>query len=72
MRQGPWKYRVARGEGIEGESTAESTPELYHLERDVAERYNQMEHEPAIAARMAARLREFAKELDARLAGAPI
>ena len=72
VRQGPWKYRVARGEGIEGESTAESTPELYHLERDMAERYNQVENEPQIASRLSARLREFAKELDAKLAGAPI
>jgi arylsulfatase A len=68
VRQGPWKYRVARGEGIEGESPGEAPPELYHLERDMAERYNQAANEPDIVRRMEARMREFAKELDAELA----
>lgn len=68
VRQGPWKYRSARGEGIEGEPPVEAKPELYHVERDIAERYNQAEHEPEIASRMAARMREFAKELETDLA----
>ena len=72
VRQGPWKYRRARGEDIEGQAPTDAPPELYHLERDVAERYNQVEREPEIAARMAGRMREFARELDADLAEAQV
>lgn len=68
VRQGPWKYRRATGEGIEGEPRAEAKPELYHLERDIAERYNQAEQEPGVAERMEKRLREFAKEVGAEVA----
>ena len=61
-----------RGRVLEGVRLTDAPPELYHLERDVAERFNQAEREPQIAARMAGRMREFAKELGADLAEAQV
>ncbi len=68
VRQGPWKLRLARTEGIEGAAPRDAAPELYHLERDPGERYNQVSVEPARAQSMEARLREMAAELAADLA----
>ncbi len=59
VRQGPWKYRHAPG----------GAPELFHLERDPSERYDVSAREPGVAARLAARLREFAREIGAETAG---
>ncbi|MFN7648888.1 MAG: sulfatase [Acidobacteriota bacterium] len=53
IRQGPWKYRQAKG----------AAPELYHLDRDPAEQYNVAAAEPEVAMRLAARLRAFAGEV---------
>lgn len=55
VREGPWKYRHAPG----------GTPELFHLERDVSEKYDVRAREPETAARLAARLQEFAREIGA-------
>jgi len=57
VRQGPWKYRQAKGSG----------PELYHLDRDPAEQYNVAAAEPETAARLAARLKAYADEIRADL-----
>lgn len=59
VRQGPWKYRHAPG----------GAAELFHLERDPSERHDVSAREPAVAARLAARLREFAQEIGAETAG---
>lgn len=59
VRQGPWKLRHAPG----------GAPELFHLERDPSERYNVRDREPEVAARLAARLRQFAREIGAETAG---
>lgn len=58
IREGPWKYRHAPG----------GPPELFHLERDVSEKYDVRGSEPETAARLAARLREFAREIGAETA----
>jgi arylsulfatase A len=71
VRQGPWKFRKAMGEDIEGLPPTGAPPELYHLERDIAERYNQVEAEPALANKLAARMKEFASELGGVLAEPP-
>lgn len=55
VRQGPWKFRHAPG----------APPVLHHLERDPSERYDVRDREPELAARLAARLREFAREIGA-------
>lgn len=59
VRRGPWKLRHAPG----------GAPELFHLERDVAERYDVSAREPEPAARLAARLEEFAREIGAETVG---
>jgi len=58
IREGPWKYRHAPG----------GAPELFHLERDPSERYDVGAREPGLAARLAARLVEFAREIGAKAA----
>jgi uncharacterized sulfatase len=55
IRQGPWKYRQAKG----------AAPELYHLDRDPAEQYNLAAAEPAVVNRLAARLQHFTQEIHA-------
>lgn len=59
VRQGPWKLRHAPG----------GAPELFHLERDVSERYDVSAREPELTARLAARLKDFAREVGAGTAG---
>ncbi|MGQ9917636.1 MAG: sulfatase family protein [Bryobacteraceae bacterium] len=59
VRRGPWKLRHAPG----------GAPELFHLERDVSERYDVSGHEPELAASLAARLKEFGREIGGETAG---
>ena len=57
VRQGPWKYRQGK----------QSPPELFHLDRDPAERYNVAPQNPDLVAKLAARLKAFAAEVHADL-----
>lgn len=57
VRQGPWKYRQGK----------QSPPELFHVDRDPAERYNVAPQNPDLVAKLAARLKAFAAEVHADL-----
>jgi arylsulfatase A-like enzyme len=65
LREGPWKYIPARGSGGFSQprtvkaKPGEPTTQLYRLDRDLAETRNLAEDEPAVVARLAARLAEI-------------
>ena len=59
VREGPWKLRLWRPK----KSDAPPTPELFHLERDPAERFNLAEDRPEIVERLTRNLDDFAKKM---------
>lgn len=63
VREGPWKYRFAP----DPSRPEPAKPELFHLDWDPAEQYNLIERHRDIAARLSARLKEFAAEIGAEL-----
>ena len=68
VRQGPWKYRVSRRDGVDFPTQPQATAALYHLGYDPAERYNVIDRHRDIADRLAARMQAMARELEAKLA----
>ncbi len=69
VREGGWKYRFSGNGGDGSERRAKPEPELFHLDRDPAERYNLCDRHPDIAARLARKLQTFGQELGADLPG---
>jgi len=67
VREGPWKYRFARGRGEDGPSQDAPLPELFHLDWDPAERHNLYDRHRDRGNRLAARMKEFAEEIRAGL-----
>jgi len=68
VREGPWKYRYARWVTEAGASKEAPVPELYQVEWDPGENYNMYEKNRELGERLAGKLREFAKEINADLA----
>ena len=53
VRQGPWKLQLVSG-----------SPELFHLDRDIGERFNVAEDHPDIVASLRSLMEAFARETD--------
>ena len=69
VRAGSWKYRLAKTMIAEGkESETAPVPELFHLDWDPAEQYNMFARNREIGDRLAARMKQFAGEIQAQLA----
>jgi len=69
VRQGPWKYRVAKdveSENVNG-NTLPVVEQLFHLDFDPAERYNVLERNPAIVTRLRNALKAMAAEVNAEV-----
>lgn len=69
IREGPWKYRFARARTERDPEAQAAAPALFHLDWDPAEQYNLHSRHPDIAVRLAGRLKAFAAEIGAQLAG---
>jgi arylsulfatase len=64
FRDGKWKYRRSH-QRPDGKRSDRLLVELYDLEFDPGERFNLIDRYPETGARMEARLRAFAAEMDA-------
>jgi arylsulfatase A len=67
VREGSWKYRFARWVTEAGPSNEPPAPELFNLDWDPGEQYNVYQQNRELGDRLAAKLRDFAKEIKADL-----
>jgi arylsulfatase A-like enzyme len=59
VRVGPWKLHIRAREQVNyGKAVELSSPELYHLERDISERYNVAEKYPEVVERLLKKIEE--------------
>jgi arylsulfatase A len=65
VRVGPWKLHVKAREQVNyGKAVELSSPELYHLERDVSERYNVAGNHPDVVEKLLRKLDEHRKSIE--------
>jgi arylsulfatase len=59
VRVGPWKLHVKAREPVNyGKVDELSSPELYHLERDISEKYNVADKHPEVVERLLKKIEE--------------
>jgi arylsulfatase A len=65
VRLGPWKLHVKAREPVNYGKEAElSSPELYHLERDISEKHNVSDQDPDVVERLTAKVREHLADIE--------
>jgi len=67
IRTGEWKLRLSRHHRTDLEETDPLTPELFHLNRDPAERYNVADQYPEMLEEMLKKMQRLAAEIDSQV-----